>query len=199
MSYLIYDTEKQEILELYNRYIKVKESVDISQFITDITGINRTHVNSMTAVKIEEALESFANSICTCDIIIAHNLNFDKGMILKEVEREAGMSGGFSKISSSMIKDFFKNQKDRMKCTMHMGKKLCNIQGVNTKNGGRYIKFPKLQELYQHFFHTLPKNLHNSLIDIFVCLKCYLAMRIDLFGTSDTIESIEENIPILTF
>ena len=40
-----------------------------------------------------------------------------------------------------------------------------------------YTKFPKLSELHFHYFEMVPDNLHNSLVDTFVCLKCYLVMQ----------------------
>ena len=35
-------------------------------------------------------------------------------------------------------------------------------------------KWPTLLELYKHLFHEEPKNLHNSLMDCMVCLRCFL-------------------------
>lgn len=40
-----------------------------------------------------------------------------------------------------------------------------------------YKKFPKLSELHQHLFGYIPENLHNSLIDVLVCLRCFLKLR----------------------
>ena len=36
---------------------------------------------------------------------------------------------------------------------------------------------PKLVELYQELFRGTPANLHNSLVDTLVCMRCYLKMR----------------------
>jgi hypothetical protein len=57
---------------------------------------------------------------------------------------------------------------------MKMSKELCNIERVNSR--GPYIKFPTLCELYEKLFHTKPENLHNSMMDVLVCLRCYLKM-----------------------
>lgn len=40
-----------------------------------------------------------------------------------------------------------------------------------------YKKFPKLSELHEHLFGYIPENLHNSLIDVLVCLRCFLKLR----------------------
>ena len=41
---------------------------------------------------------------------------------------------------------------------------------------GMYQKPPKLVELHQELFKSVPKNLHNSLIDVFVCFRCFHEM-----------------------
>jgi hypothetical protein len=39
-------------------------------------------------------------------------------------------------------------------------------------------KFPRLNELYTKLFETDPPgNLHNSIIDVIVCLRCFLKVR----------------------
>ena len=42
-----------------------------------------------------------------------------------------------------------------------------------SKKGRPYAKFPKLMETHQTLFKTIPNNLHNSLIDIYVCFRCF--------------------------
>ena len=39
-------------------------------------------------------------------------------------------------------------------------------------------KFPRLNELHQKLFDTTPNNLHNSLNDILVTLRCYAMMTL---------------------
>jgi len=39
-------------------------------------------------------------------------------------------------------------------------------------------KFPRLDELYGKLFDTpLPKDMHNSIVDVLVCLRCFLKVR----------------------
>jgi len=40
-------------------------------------------------------------------------------------------------------------------------------------------KFPRLNELYCKLFETsqLPNDLHNSIVDVLVCLRCFLKVR----------------------
>jgi hypothetical protein len=39
-----------------------------------------------------------------------------------------------------------------------------------------YNKWPRLSELHKHLFHEEATGLHNSMMDVLVCLKCYLKM-----------------------
>ena len=55
-----------------------------------------------------------------------------------------------------------------------------NVQVINssgqTVKTRFYKKMPKLSELYFHFFGVIPENLHDSLVDTEICLKCYLKL-----------------------
>ena len=43
-------------------------------------------------------------------------------------------------------------------------------------NSGTYQKAPKLIELHKELFKTEPSNLHNSLIDVLACFRCFYKM-----------------------
>ena len=60
-------------------------------------------------------------------------------------------------------------------CTMRNGIELCNIEKKNDE-GEIYKKFPTLLELHYKLFNVIPNNLHNSLIDILICLRCFYKM-----------------------
>jgi len=63
-------------------------------------------------------------------------------------------------------------------CTMRVGRKVCQIERLD-KKGKVYFKPPKLVELYEHLFGqgSAPTNLHNSLMDAYVCLRCFVKLR----------------------
>jgi hypothetical protein len=61
-------------------------------------------------------------------------------------------------------------------CTMKESISLCAIE-TKDKFGRNYNKFPKLIELYQKLFQISPNNLHNSLNDVIVCLRCFMKMK----------------------
>ena len=68
---------------------------------------------------------------------------------------------------------------------------LCNIE-IKDKFGRSYKKFPKLVELYQKMFGVTPKNLHNSLNDVIVCLRCFIKFKyyIDIIDHSEEVKKM---------
>ncbi len=58
---------------------------------------------------------------------------------------------------------------------MKNSKNICKIKMVNYK-GEEYFKSPKLSELYTFIFKEEPRNLHNSFVDVLLCLRCYFAI-----------------------
>jgi hypothetical protein len=62
-------------------------------------------------------------------------------------------------------------------CTMRAGVNICNIMTPRKNGNGMYKKWPTLLELYQHLFSQTPENLHNSMVDALVGLRCFLKIR----------------------
>ena len=80
---------------------------------------------------------------------------------------------------------------------------ICNLMvEYKTKPGKFYKKFPKLEELYKHLFQHTPENLHNSMIDTLICLRCFLKLKknidINESGLFDRLyqQAVDENHPI---
>ena len=65
---------------------------------------------------------------------------------------------------------------------------LCKIPRVG-KNGETYLKYPTLTELHIELFKTKPKNTHNALIDILLCMRCFckIELRKDISRINRTI------------
>jgi hypothetical protein len=63
-------------------------------------------------------------------------------------------------------------------CTLQESIEVCNIKLLD-KYGKEYLKFPKLLELHNKLFNCIPNNLHNSLIDILVTLRCFMKLKYD--------------------
>lgn len=174
LSFAVYDTGVKELIKTYNAYIKIPPDIIISDKITEITGITREKLDA-DGIDIIDALEEFYNAYCKSDRIVAHNLSFDSKMIEIEATRNQNNFKN-SELACHVMRMFTTHSKlssVQLKCTMRMTIDLCNIQRINAR-GKTYKKFPTLSELYERLFDVIPENLHNSMVDVLVCLRCYL-------------------------
>jgi len=225
LSYIVYNIGQHKIEDAHNAYIRVAPEIEISEKITEITGITRETCDER-GVHIAEALAYFYEALVSCDCAVAHNLEFDKEMIQIELKRNAGELARIfpTKICNDFANMFSSPNTPELACTMMMGINLCNImvdrpvsekmkstldqttddlvpvptellrllptelsRSPSTSTCGiparsipkksQYKKFPRLNELYEKLFRETPQNLHNSLIDSLVCLRCFLHMR----------------------
>ena len=174
-SYILYDLERNIIIERYNKYIR-NTTIEIFPEITELTGITQELLVEK-GVYIEEVLEQFKSAYLECNYIIAHNFEFDSKMIRIEAERNRSKLVQLSYLALSTILtnvNIFGLQITK-ECTMQMTVDFCNIERTNSR--GVYKKLPRLSELYQILFDTTLENLHNSMVDVFACLRCYLKFK----------------------
>jgi DNA polymerase-3 subunit alpha len=175
LSYIVYDMSTCNIEKKYNAYIKVADDVVITDEITELTGITREKCDE-DGIPILEALYAMYLDYTACDCLIAHNLKFDSIMIGIELERHDAPT----ELRNLMNQDYEKKTNKIRYCTMMHSVELCAIRvdAINKKGEPfSYNKWPKLSELHTHFFGFIPKGLHDSLVDVEVCLKCYLKLQ----------------------
>lgn len=184
-SYLIYDTELNDVVVVRDNIVKVGAGINIPEESTAIHGITN-QMSQTDGISLSKIFRSFFRDLKTADRLVGHNISFDVNLVIVELLRmiydappnsEAGVST--NKKNLHQIANF-KN----IYCTLQESIDLCAIKAV-TKLGKEYNKFPKLIELHQKLFQTMPNNLHNSLIDILVTLRCYMMMtgKVDLNET----------------
>jgi hypothetical protein len=75
-------------------------------------------------------------------------------------------------------------------CTMKESVDLCSIERENRR--GKYFKYPTLTELHNKLFGVIPKNLHNSLNDVLISLRCFLKLKydVDIIEKNDKLKEI---------
>jgi DNA polymerase III epsilon subunit-like protein len=201
-SYIIYDTELQKIIKTVDFVIKIPTNINISDEVSDIHGITN-FISQNSQYKMENALILFSNDYLNygIDLIVGHNLSFDINMLKVELMREIGQvinttnKRQFSQLLDSLNDMNQESQKSpespNLYCTMHNSIELCNLK-MKTKYGKEYLKFPKLSELHMKLFNSSPRNLHNSLNDVLICLRCYymLEHKVDIIEIDDEIKSL---------
>ena len=178
LSYAKYDISTNQLVETYDTYIKVKKEVEISDTITALTGITRRHCNKGSSIM--DAISQFYQAYITSDVIVAHNIDFDKKMILVELERNRQE---FIRNSPECMTIFNSTYEElngvEHYCSMRKGTVITNIM-VPSKYPGKppSLKWPRLNELYAKLFDgETVDGLHNAMVDVLVCLRCYMKMR----------------------
>jgi DNA polymerase III epsilon subunit-like protein len=176
LSFIVYDVANMIENRVFNSYVNVDDSVMISPKITELTGITREKCKSL-GNPIEDVLIEFYKEYERCDVIVAHNISFDREMINIEILRNHSKMTELGYVRPEII---FNNTYNHIHnkylfCTMLHGKSTCNIIVETSKRS--YIKFPKLSELYFKLFGEVPEGLHDALVDTRVCLKCYLDLN----------------------
>lgn len=105
---------------------------------------------------LQKVLAEFVSDIETADMIVGHNVEFDKKIVGAEFLR--------CKIQSKALDK-------RTVCTMKSSTNYCALPG---KYG---YKWPTLQELHNKLFGESFEDAHNSLNDIKATKKCFFELR----------------------
>jgi DNA polymerase III epsilon subunit-like protein len=110
------------------------------------------------------------------DVVVSHNIQFDKNMLLVEMDRLRNNPDPKYVIFNDYIQEVYSSKK--FYCTALNGKAVWKNVGINYK-GLTYYKIPKLSILYQTLFGILPneEKLHNALYDVVICIRCFYMMR----------------------
>lgn len=188
LSYIFYHDSSNEVIELYDSLVKIDNNILLSQDSMAIHNITREMCNN-SGQPIKTVLSSFINALMSADIIIGHNIQFDINIIRVECIR-------------NNIKFDFNMNKEKNPiihyCTMKKGKYITNIE-LTSINGAKYIKNPKLIELYKHYFNEEVNGLHNALTDVLVCFRCYYIMEhnVDIFNLLKDNLEIQKAFPII--
>lgn len=187
ISYIIYETDTCELIKVRDHIIKLPDNMKINEESIKIHGIT-DEISQKKGVYLDEIMEEFIDDFQGVECMVAHNINFDLNILKIEVMRQIlKMNISYSRMitTRSILKRKILNNRfliallnnDKQKyCTMRESIQLCNIIKIN-KLGHNYLKFPKLIELHQILFQVEPRNLHNSLNDILICLRCFCKLK----------------------
>ena len=159
-SWLVYDLDTGKIVSIKDYIVSLPGDMIVPEASSRIHGIT-TSIMREKGYPIKKVLEEFKKDFVRCQYIVAHNLNFDKTILRVELFRN-----GFPNL--------FKQQNYIEFCTMKYGTPICNL--TQMWRGKFETKPPKLIELYEKLFNETPENLHNSLVDVFVCFRCFYKM-----------------------
>lgn len=113
-------------------------------------------------VDLYQTLQDFAAHVYDSEIVVAHNIFFDKKIIYAEYYR--------NKMEES-IEDLSNKEKI---CTMHKSTKHCQLPKPSGRGG---YKWPKLEELYKVLFDEEMVGAHDALVDIKATTRCFWELK----------------------
>ena len=165
LSFLLYDVRHNMVIEEGNYIICLPDNVTIDPKSQEVHGISMEQCKR-EGVPIDEAFSYFKEALARCDMLLAHNISFDKNIMMVEGKR-LGFDNIFKKDDGSDLPEF---------CTMKSSIDLCKIERRSERTGKIYYKYPKMVELHKYLFDYEPNGLHDSMADILCCLRCYFMM-----------------------
>lgn len=166
LGWVLYDTEKNTILQMEDEIISLPDYIELPEDSVKIHGITRDIIN-LKGVPIDEVLSQFRIALDRCDMIVGHNIEFDINMVRAEMIRSGAI-------------DYFLMLNVPIICTMKKNIKFCKILATSRYSGRKYYKYPKLMELHEKIYGCVPDNLHNALVDVIVCLRCFMKLEYDV-------------------
>ena len=173
-SYIVYNIPTSTIKKVVDEIIKIPEHIIISDFCSNLHKITQS-ICQEKGKDINIVLNEFYEDLLLCDLCVAHNIKFDRFMVRTEFKRLKEKMIDSRDNQSIQRKLRYLKRCNKFYCTMMNSINICNIHFPLS----RRLKFPKLIELYNHYFSEITnKNiqLHNSLYDVYICLRCFIKL-----------------------
>jgi len=206
MSYILYDMEKNTA-KIFDEIVQLQSGVGItaeSQAIHHISlertqGKTRRVKNRQTGryrlqfnLTIGEILRKFMPEFRKADVIVSHNIQFDRNILLAEMDRLRRNKPIFD----TYIQEVYTSRKTY--CTAKNGAYVCKIGAIN-RIGREYYRMPKLTVLYATLFGDIQLDqtkLHNALYDVIICLRCFCQMQlgVDIYGLNNTVSALLDDL-----
>jgi len=177
-AFVLYDMIDQRVVYMFDSYVKMPDLVAIPEKVSELTGIHKL-MCQMRGRPIMECLNVFTEAYKMADCVVAHNIEFDQEMVLIEIERNRAEIMSRAPQVSILFQSVHERVRNLEKyCTMKNGTSICNLVTVSESGRPPRQKWPKLGELYACLFDgEKVDGLHNAMVDVKACLKCYMKMR----------------------
>lgn len=138
-------------------------TIAIPESASAVHGITEAYA-AQHGVSSEFALSAFTHLYTRADLICAHNIKFDKGVI------EAAIARHYKRVMP-LRKPLF--------CTMEKASPIVNLPPTErmVAAGFNKPKPPKLSECVKHFFGEELEDAHDAMIDLTACRRVYLHLK----------------------
>jgi len=184
LAWILYDTENNLIVDKFNSLIKIDLNIVIDPNSIKVHKITQEKLQK-EGIDINIVLDKFNIILNLTDVIVGHNLMFDKNMIQVESIRN---NNPINFIQNSISISQY--------CTMLNSINLCKIPFANKINNNynykSNYKYPKLSELIYFLFREENINFHDAFIDVIYTLRAYykLQKNIDIFTVDLTLKNL---------
>lgn len=136
-----------------NYYIIKPERFEIPMESTRIHGITTKEAMDY-GVSLQEVLTIMNKQLKECDCLVAHNIRFDKSVLLSELYRH--------RMNDMITHVLEKNEF----CTMMHGMKYLKTN-----------RYPKLKDLYKSLYGNDTQNEHNAYFDALYACECFIKLN----------------------
>lgn len=137
----------------------VDQGIEVPVGAYNVHGINLDKQKTF-GVNTDGLTYVFSDMVNKADNIVAHNINFDIGIMNHFIYSELGS-----------LKDLDLRNKEKI-CTMELLTQACKLPGIK----GTY-KWPKLVEAYKWMFGKTFDNAHDAAADTLACAEIYFGYR----------------------
>ena len=132
----------------------------ITNEVENLTGITTSRAKG-EGVNLRTVLNEFMDDLVDAELVIGHNIDFDKHVLGCELYRE-GL-------------DYDELFNKESVCTMQRSTNFCAIPNPNSYYGG--YKWPKLEELHRKLFGCNIFGAHDALTDVEATKKCFYELK----------------------
>lgn len=142
----------------------IDPGVEIPERASSVHGIT-TEKAIQFGVNAQSALSLFVHLYQRSELIVAHNIKFDKAVL------ETGISRYYGKPMPLDRKPIF--------CTMEAAAPVVNLPPTERMlaAGFKKPKAPKLEECIKHFFGETLEGAHDAMVDVAACRRVYFHLK----------------------
>lgn len=137
--------------------------IEVPERAATVHGIT-TEKMIQLGVSAEFALSAFTHLYQRADLVCAHNIKFDKGIIEVAIARHYGRT-------MPLRKPLF--------CTMEAASPIVNLPPTERMIAAGFTKPkpPKLEECIRHFFGEDLDGAHDAMVDVSACSRVYFHLK----------------------
>jgi DNA polymerase III subunit epsilon len=156
LAYIDYNVQKNSATEIMRRTHLIKQAAPIPN--TQFHGISDELVN-FTGIDIASAMTEFFREFHLCDLLVAHNIQFDHGVVCAELYRKIATQ------SDDQLRTYLRQLETKpLHCTVLQSEVL-------------FSKYMKLDILYKTLTGQDFRGAHRAENDAVACAVCYFKMN----------------------